>query len=166
MSIAREANDCAELSYALGELSIVETEAGNLQRAVDLLGESQPISQELGDEAQVVICRHNIACALREMGRVDEARHIMESLIADTLKQRSPIMTIVLAEDYAAVLAEAGTPPARHVSWVPPSLHVSGSAFRDLPIRRRSCGMPSWRRSRRFRRATGHGSTRAAARKP
>jgi predicted ATPase len=110
VSIAREANDRAELSYALGELSILETEAGNLERAVDLLGESQPISQELGDEAQVLICRHNIACALREMGRVDEARHIMESLIADTLKQRSPIMTIVLAEDYAAVLAEAAHP--------------------------------------------------------
>jgi predicted ATPase/class 3 adenylate cyclase len=108
VAIARSANDRAELSYALGELSILETEAGNLERAVALLDESQPISQELGDEAQVLICRHNIACALREMGRVEEARHTMEALIADTLKQRSPIMTIVLAEDYAVLLAEAG----------------------------------------------------------
>lgn len=110
VAIARGANDRAELSYALGELSILETETGNLERAVALLDESQPISQELGDEAQVLICRHNIACALREMGRVDEARHTMEALITDTVKQRSPIMTIVLAEDYAAVLAEAGQP--------------------------------------------------------
>jgi tetratricopeptide (TPR) repeat protein len=110
IAIARGANDRAELSYALGELSIVETEAGDLERAVELLDESQPISQELGDEAQVLICRHNIACALREMGRVEEARRAMASLITDTLNQRSPIMTIVLAEDYAAVLAEAGQP--------------------------------------------------------
>jgi hypothetical protein len=58
----------------------------------------------------VLICRHNIACALREMGRVEAARHAMTGLIADTLRQRSPIMTIVLAEDYAAVLAEVGQP--------------------------------------------------------
>jgi tetratricopeptide (TPR) repeat protein len=110
IAVARGANDRAELSYALGELSILETEAGNLERAVELLDESQPISQQLGDEAQVLICRHNIACAFREMGRVEEARRAMAGLIADTLRQRSPIMTIVLAEDYAAVLAEAGQP--------------------------------------------------------
>lgn len=108
VSVARETGEQADLSYALMELSNLEAAEGNLDRSMHLLEESFPISRELGDEAQLIMSKHNMACTLREMGRTEEAYREMTQLIVATLRQRSPIVSIIFAEDYAAVLAELG----------------------------------------------------------
>jgi predicted ATPase/class 3 adenylate cyclase len=108
VAVAREADEQASLSYALLELSNLEATEGNLERSMRLLQESLPISQGLGDEAQLLKSQHNMACTLREMGRPEEAEREMTGLIEGTVRQRSPIFSIIFAEDYAAVLAELG----------------------------------------------------------
>jgi len=108
VALARETGQQVALSYALLELSNVEAAEGHLERSIHLLEESFPISRELGDEVQLIMSRHNVACTLREMGRSQEAHREMTQLIGPTLRQRSPIFSIVFAEDYAAVLAELG----------------------------------------------------------
>ncbi len=106
VALARETGQQVALSYALLELSNVEAAEGHLERSIHLLEESFPISEALGDEVQLIMSRHNVACALREMGRSQAAHREMTQLIGPTLRQRSPIFSIIFAEDYAAVLAE------------------------------------------------------------
>ena len=55
-----------------------------------------------------LIYQHNLACTLRLVGRVKESAQLMSSLVPEALKMRDPAHLIVLAEDYAAVLAELG----------------------------------------------------------
>ncbi len=108
VAVARRVGEKADLSLALLELSNIEAAEGNLERSMDLLEESIPISRELGDEAQLIMSQHNVACTLRELGRTEEAHREMQRLMVDAVKQRSPILSIILAEDYAAVLADLG----------------------------------------------------------
>ena len=56
----------------------------------------------------MLLYEHNLACTLRETGQVEEARRHMRDSIPQVLRINEPDLLVVLAEDYAAVLADLG----------------------------------------------------------
>jgi hypothetical protein len=63
---------------------------------------------ERGDELVAVKVRWNIACTMRELGRLVEARRLFEEEIPVCLAAPAIDVEVVVAEDYGAVLAELG----------------------------------------------------------
>jgi predicted ATPase/class 3 adenylate cyclase len=107
--IARETNEKPRLAGALSNLARLEVVEHNYEHALVLEQAAVDINDALGDELDALGGRHNLACTLREMGRLDEARRQMHNQIPQFLRLAPPEILIVLAEDYGAVLAEMGT---------------------------------------------------------
>ncbi len=110
ISIARRTGDDRRLYYALGALGSFEYMAGNLHRAWELHNEALAVAIECGDVRGVLVSRHNVACDLRRLGRVEQAEEQLRGLIPETVQLRYAVDVITLAEDYAAVLADLGEP--------------------------------------------------------
>ena len=70
--------------------------------------ETAELFREAGDETMWVFARHNAACSLRELGRPEEAQHEMAELFPRVLATRMPEAVVVVAEDYANVMADLG----------------------------------------------------------
>ena len=85
-----------------------ESTDGNYQRSLELHDEAIALARGARNVTASRAYRHNRACTLRLMGRLDEAQAEMTSLIPDVLRQLSPGELIVVAEDFGAVLAEIG----------------------------------------------------------
>ncbi len=108
LRIARASGDKQLLHNVLGYFATFESVDHNNQRAYELDLEALAIARELRDPKGVIIYQHTLACDLRLLGRVDEAEPLMRSLIPEVLRLKEPGETVVLAEDYGAVLAELG----------------------------------------------------------
>ena len=108
VSLARDADARSQLSNALAILSNLEGVEQNLERSLELATAALDIVLELGEEHSILICRHILACTLRESGRAREAHVLMLDLIPAALRFPSPDSLMVLAEDYGAILAEVG----------------------------------------------------------
>ncbi len=104
--LARDLNDKIRLGYALLVLGLVEYDAQNFERALEHLEAAADIFHRLGNELGALRARHNIACALRSMGRPGDAERQMRQQIPQVLRLGPPEFHSELAEDYAAVLAE------------------------------------------------------------
>jgi len=89
-------------------LSMFEAYEGNLERCLELDTIALGLYEQRGDERRALRLRHNIACTLRELGRVDEAERQMRYQMPQHLQVADPTGLIVIAEDYGAVLAELG----------------------------------------------------------
>jgi hypothetical protein len=72
------------------------------------MAESVDLLLAIGDEVGILQARHNIACTLRQMGRLSDAHRQMGQQIPAMVKFADPEMLMVLAEDYAALLAQLG----------------------------------------------------------
>jgi tetratricopeptide (TPR) repeat protein len=107
-SLAREVDDQLLLGQVLVSMAFLEARVGNPERALELNTTGLGIFQQHGMESQVLRQRQNIACYLREMGRVHEALQQMREVIPDALRLADPASLVTLAEDFAAVLAELG----------------------------------------------------------
>ncbi len=107
--LARESGEKEQLRSVLSSFAMLEGSERNYQRQVDLDSEALAISRELGDIAAVLVAQHNMAAELREGGNSEEAKKQMERLIPDLLKFSAPDTLSVVAEDYAAALAELGS---------------------------------------------------------
>ncbi len=108
MAIAGEVGDDRMLSLTLSDLAFLASVEHDYERSLVLLADAIRISERLGDEVSVVRYRHSRACDLREMGRPDDAHAEMSALIPTLLRLADPEWLVLLAEDYAAVLAELG----------------------------------------------------------
>jgi predicted ATPase/class 3 adenylate cyclase len=108
VSLAREIGNKPRLAGALSNQARFEVVERNLERALELEQAAVEINVELGDEMDALGGRHNMACTLREMGRLEEAHRQMHAQIPDIVRLAPPEQLIVLAEDYGAVLAEVG----------------------------------------------------------
>jgi tetratricopeptide (TPR) repeat protein len=108
LMVARESGDKRYVQHALADFAILEDSEGNYQRSTELYTEVLHLARELGDTAIALTARHNMACILREMGRVEEAQMQMRNLIPQHLQLTPAPGLTVLAEDYAAILAELG----------------------------------------------------------
>jgi tetratricopeptide (TPR) repeat protein len=108
LMVARESGDKRYVQHALADLAILEAVEGNYQRSTELNIEALDLAHELGDTVIALIARENMACTLREMGRVEEAQMQMHNLIPQALQLATSTGLTALAEDYAAILAELG----------------------------------------------------------
>jgi tetratricopeptide (TPR) repeat protein len=110
-TLAAEAGDSNRLARILSELSAFEASEGKLERSLELDTAALDSLQEQGNERVALYVRHNMACTLREMGRVDDAQQQMRDQIPQHLRVADRLMLVVVAEDYGAVLAELGNHP-------------------------------------------------------
>ena len=108
LSLAQQSTDAHAITRALGNLAYFEHDRQNYGRSLELVNENIPLLLELGDELGVLLARHNMACTLRQMGRLGDAYHQMRQQISDVLRFGDAELLMVLAEDYAALLAELG----------------------------------------------------------
>jgi tetratricopeptide (TPR) repeat protein len=99
------------LAAALGALAYMEMGDGNYERSLELQHAALVISGELADERKTLYARQNIACTLRLMGRLSEAQSRMRAQFTPILRVATADLLIILAEDYAALLAELGDYP-------------------------------------------------------
>src|SRR3712207_2860499 len=72
VATARAHGDAAKLQPALFFAAIFHSNKGDHARAMALNEESARLARELGDVSSELSCRHNIACSLRDTGRVAE----------------------------------------------------------------------------------------------
>ncbi len=108
VGVARGSGERGQLRVVLGELAILEASEGHHERSLELDSEALAIARELEDPIGALTAEHNMACTLREMGRVDDARQQMRGLVPRGLEVAGPGALTALAEDYAAILAEVG----------------------------------------------------------
>jgi hypothetical protein len=108
VGVARESGDRSQLRVVLGEFAILEASEGHHEESLTLDAQALAIARELGDPIGAVTAEHNMACTLREMGRVIDAQQQMRSLVPRSLEVAGPGALTALAEDYAAILAELG----------------------------------------------------------
>lgn len=108
LTTARATNETTELRMLLGDFSRFLATTGDLDRAMTLNDQVLSLVRDLGDLSHTLTATHNAACNLRMAGRVPEAAQQMRTLIPQVLSLNEPDFLVVLAEDYAAVLAELG----------------------------------------------------------
>jgi predicted ATPase/DNA-binding SARP family transcriptional activator len=99
------------LAAALGALAYMEMGEGRYERSLELQAAALEISGELADERKTLYARQNIACTLRLMGRLSEAQSTMREQFTPVLRMAHSDLLVILAEDYAALLAELGELP-------------------------------------------------------
>jgi tetratricopeptide (TPR) repeat protein len=107
LACAKEINDQATYAMGLVELGHVEYQTGNPQRRVELERAALKIFEDLGHDYGAVTTRHNLACSLRLLGRLQEAEQQMRDVIPQILRMGGAGPW--LAEDYAALLADLGS---------------------------------------------------------
>ncbi|WP_426566214.1 BTAD domain-containing putative transcriptional regulator [Angustibacter sp. McL0619] len=103
-----EAEHQQRLAEALVGLAYMEMGEGRYERSLQLQDAALQISVAIGDERKTLYARHNFACTLRLMGHLAEARTRMREQFTPVIRLANPDLLIVLAEDYAALLAELG----------------------------------------------------------
>jgi predicted ATPase/class 3 adenylate cyclase len=121
VAVARGSDDEGQLSVVLSYFGILESAEHEHQAALKLDTEAVNVARELrvsgtapgagyrfhGTPIELVV-QHNIACELRWLGRVEEAKGLMRRLIPQFLEANTPATIVFHAEDYAAVLADLG----------------------------------------------------------
>jgi hypothetical protein len=107
--LARQSEETYALTRALGNLALLEHHQHNFERSLELMDTTVELLLTLGDDLGVLQARHNMACTLRQMGRLEDAYQEMHQQIPDALKFGDAEMLMVLAEDYAALLAQLGS---------------------------------------------------------
>jgi predicted ATPase len=108
LATARRSDRPGALLDVLASFAIFEGAEKNLQRSLELDAEALSLARQAGNIRDQGRAQHNMACTLREMGRLREAHRQMHSLIPVIRSLNDPGHLTVLAEDYAAILAELG----------------------------------------------------------
>ena len=108
VDMARQSGDAFLLGRALDRMSVLEAEDGRWEAALQLLRASRQAMEGAGSDYFLAIADHNIACVLRKLGRIEEAHELMSREIHNDARSSPSMDTLCGAEDYAAVLADAG----------------------------------------------------------
>lgn len=106
--MARQSGDAFLLGRALDLMARLEAEDGQWEAALPLLQASRKAMEGAGSDYFLAATDHNIACVLRKLGRVREAHELMSREIHNDARTSPSIDNLSGAEDYAAVLADAG----------------------------------------------------------
>jgi predicted ATPase/class 3 adenylate cyclase len=108
VALARGIDHKPIVSWGLRDLATLEFRTGNLERRLELERASLVVSHESGDDIDVLRARHNIACTLRLLGRLDDAREQILELVPPMVQLGQPDGRTSLAEDFAALLVDLG----------------------------------------------------------
>jgi tetratricopeptide (TPR) repeat protein len=109
IALARGLGNNPLLGHLLNALSLTESDESNWEGALRLLRESREAFARGGWD-YIPLVDHNTACALRKLGRAQEAHQLMSRGLQQEARTYRPVILLALAEDYAAALAEAGYP--------------------------------------------------------
>ena len=105
-AVAQEIGDNRQLHLALQAYASFEDAQGNYERALQLDTQAVEVARQLKDSWRVLVGQHNIACTLRELGRVQEAADQLREIIPAVLDTNAPLFLTNLAGSYAGVLAD------------------------------------------------------------
>jgi len=108
IEVSRDAHDWRNEAEAMMELALVEFLEGNLERRLELELAVLTLYEDRGDDYGLLGARYNMACTLRLMGRLEEARLVMGEVIPQMVRVGQPYLRTSLAEDYAALLVDLG----------------------------------------------------------
>jgi predicted ATPase/DNA-binding SARP family transcriptional activator len=106
--VSRRSGLKRRLIHLLSDLAIVEGMDGNLERAVALDRQCLEIARQIGDQTQAAVSHLNTAAALQELGRLTQAREMLEELFVTYDQQLATDQTIAAAESYACILSDLG----------------------------------------------------------
>jgi predicted ATPase/class 3 adenylate cyclase len=105
---AEEAGDRRAEANVLLALADLEAYEQHFERAIKLHDAALSLLSEVGDDRAALIIGEHRACALRAMGRLDEAAHGFNDLLPRAVHIYNVTALPSLAEDYGAMLAELG----------------------------------------------------------
>jgi predicted ATPase len=108
VEVAREATDNSHLARALCDLSLIEADANEVDRCLELQSAGLAAAAAVSNLRERSGAAQNVACGLLVIGRGGEACDLLHSIIPDMLRLQEPVMLMAYAEDYAAALAGAG----------------------------------------------------------
>ncbi len=91
-------------AYALMNLALMASTAGELEAALDLESEAAETAFLAGDHDVHLWARNNKACTLLMMGQSERAYAAFLDLLPDVLWETEPQASAVVAEDFATVL--------------------------------------------------------------
>jgi predicted ATPase/class 3 adenylate cyclase len=107
LGIARDVDD-SDLHLTLLIFALFEHGQRNYQTSLELNAEALGLARQLGRLEIALTAQGNLACSLRQLGRLQEAQEHMRAIIPPILQRNSPSTLMTLAEDYSAVLADLG----------------------------------------------------------
>jgi tetratricopeptide (TPR) repeat protein len=110
LRLVRDAGDLFTPWNGLTSLAGAEMGEGRWDRAVELLQEVADLADRDGADYVAANARRNIAIVLRKLGRAAEAHAVMSAQLREWMRVESELNLVWSAEDYGAVLAEAGFP--------------------------------------------------------
>jgi predicted ATPase/class 3 adenylate cyclase len=128
---ARQAGDDMMLAGQLQALAELEMDEDNCEHSLELLREAVDLSHRgdggyLGSHAN-----HSIALVLRKLGRLNEAHKLMSTSLLQWMHAESDLNLASGAEDYSALLAEAGS-----VMWIPVLLGAADAVHEHSGVAR------------------------------
>ncbi|TCO42354.1 putative ATPase [Kribbella antiqua] len=128
---ARELADSFFLGDVLARLALLDIDEENWEHALELLHEAVGVSRSYGSDYMAIRANHNIAFVLRKTGRAKEAHELMSAQLQQSLSLESTLNLALFAEDYSAVVAEAGFP-----RWTPVLLGAADAELEQRGVAR------------------------------
>ncbi len=108
VALAREAGGTGPLSWTVGYLAYFESCERNLPLSLELYDEALDVSRAHGDPRRAWLFTMGRACAVRLLGRAEQALDQLSELIPSGLRTNNPQTLAVLAECCAAALSQLG----------------------------------------------------------
>lgn len=108
LALTRRIGDHDTHARILGDLGILEFLQGRHERALELFSAAATMFTELGDDFSTLRNQHNTACVFLAMGRPQDAYIQLVRVLPEILRTGGPDEHILVAEDYAAILAALG----------------------------------------------------------
>jgi predicted ATPase/class 3 adenylate cyclase len=105
---ARKSGDDVALSEHLQDLAGLEMVEGNWEHSLELLRKAATLSHRTGSGYLTSHANHGIALVLRNLGRLNEAHELMSTNLLEWMHAESDLNLASRAEDYSALLVEAG----------------------------------------------------------
>jgi predicted ATPase/class 3 adenylate cyclase len=107
---ARASGDESRVATALSNLGILEVDEGGPEKAIVLLNEALEIDLRVGDVWGAVHDHCNLAAAMMQAGRVEEAWTLLRAHSASVLELGDTELTITVIELFCLCLAELDDP--------------------------------------------------------
>jgi predicted ATPase/class 3 adenylate cyclase len=111
---ARQSGDSFLLGRVLEAVAAVQMDDQQWEDALTTLHEAHALFRDNGWDYMATQATYSISLALRRLGRVEEALTLVSASLQEWLPVESSLNLAEYAEDYSALLAEAGL-----MTWVP-----------------------------------------------
>ncbi len=108
LEVAAASGDLVNIAHVNDKLGFVAEEQGDCQQAMEYHAKAYEAAAAAGYSYGMEGFTQNLACELRHLGRADEAKERLDSILRVGVGLGQVEGMITLAEDYASVLSELG----------------------------------------------------------